>query len=514
MLAEQVVQEVAAGRGLGDQMMVVKLVEQAASALQAGVIEGGGGVAVDVMARDQAQPAEQPLLGCGEVGVGQVERRRDRQVLGPHDGQPVAGGRQVGGEFGGGPGRVMPQLAGQHPDRQRQVPAQPGDLPGRARLGAQVGAPGQPGQQHRGLLGRHDLHADHDGVFERGQAPAAGDQNKAVRGARQQRPDLLLPGRVVQQQQDPLARDVIAPAARPGFQAGRDLLRGHPRRQSASWPARPPGRPAAGRACGRAAGGRTARRGSRGPAGARRGPPGSSCRCQPFRRWRGYYLRPALGHVSQQPRQLGLAAGKAPDVTRQRPRRRGRRVAESAQRRELRLQARGAHLENLLRAPQVFQLVHAQVDQHCARRKRVPHQGCRRLRHQDLATVPTPATRAARCTSRPTGPTAVSDASPVCTPIRTRTRSPAGPRMALEGLLHLHRRRHARPRRRERGEEPVPQRVQFPAIVRGQNRPDQRVMIGQQLRVHAFTHTPQQRSRALDIREQKRQSLHTRSVKR
>ena len=34
--------------------------------------------------------------------------------------------------------------------------------------------------------------------------------------------------------------------------------------------------------------------------------------------------------------------------------------------------------------------------------------------------------RAARCTSRPTGPTAVSDASPVYTPIRTRTRSPAG----------------------------------------------------------------------------------------
>jgi hypothetical protein len=39
---------------------------------------------------------------------------------------------------------------------------------------------------------------------------------------------------------------------------------------------------------------------------------------------------------------------------------------------------------------------------------------------------PTAATRAARCTSRPTGPAAVSDASPVCTPIRTRTRSPAG----------------------------------------------------------------------------------------
>ena len=39
---------------------------------------------------------------------------------------------------------------------------------------------------------------------------------------------------------------------------------------------------------------------------------------------------------------------------------------------------------------------------------------------------PTAATRAARCTSRPTRPVAVFDASPVCTPIRTRTCSPAG----------------------------------------------------------------------------------------
>ena len=39
---------------------------------------------------------------------------------------------------------------------------------------------------------------------------------------------------------------------------------------------------------------------------------------------------------------------------------------------------------------------------------------------------PTAATRAARCTSKPTRPVAVLDASPVCTPIRTRTCSPAG----------------------------------------------------------------------------------------
>jgi hypothetical protein len=230
VLAKQVVQEVAAGCGLGDQVMVIQLVEQAASAPQGGVVEGSGGVAVDVVARGQAQPAKQPLLGWVEVGVGQVERRRHGQVLGPHDGQPVARGRQVGGEFGRGPGRVMPQLAGQHPDRQRQEPAQPGDLPGRPSLGIQVAAPGQAGQQRRGLLGRHDVHADHGGVFQGGQAPAAGDQHQAVRRARQQRPDLLVADRVVEDQQDLLAGRVIAPAARPGFQPGRDLLGGHPGR--------------------------------------------------------------------------------------------------------------------------------------------------------------------------------------------------------------------------------------------------------------------------------------------
>jgi hypothetical protein len=42
---------------------------------------------------------------------------------------------------------------------------------------------------------------------------------------------LVVPGRVVEQQQNLLARDVIAPPGRPGLQPGRDLLRGHPRGQ-------------------------------------------------------------------------------------------------------------------------------------------------------------------------------------------------------------------------------------------------------------------------------------------
>jgi len=135
VLAEQVVQQVTAGRGLGDQMVVVQLVKPGAGGIQAGALEGGGGVGIDVRPLDEAEPAEQPLLVCGQVLVGQVERGRDRQVLGTHDGEPVARRRQGGGKLGGAPRRVVAELPGEHPDRQRQVPAQPGDLPGGVRAG-------------------------------------------------------------------------------------------------------------------------------------------------------------------------------------------------------------------------------------------------------------------------------------------------------------------------------------------------------------------------------------------
>jgi hypothetical protein len=76
VFAEQVVQLAAAGRGLGEQVLVIQLIEAAAGLVQAGAIEGGGGVGVDAGARHQAKAAEQPLLPCGEVGIGQVKRGR------------------------------------------------------------------------------------------------------------------------------------------------------------------------------------------------------------------------------------------------------------------------------------------------------------------------------------------------------------------------------------------------------------------------------------------------------
>jgi hypothetical protein len=89
---------------------------------------------------------------------------------------------------------------------------------------------------------------------------------------------------------------------------------------------------------------------------------------------------------------------------------------------------------------------------------------------------------------------------------------PARPGMRRDGLLHLQHRRHAGPRRGEHREERIPLRIHLAAVVRGQRRPDQRMMPGQHLRVIVVPQPPEQRRRALDVGEQEREGLHPSSV--
>ena len=125
----------------------------------------------------------------------------------------------------------MVQLAGHHPDRQRQVPAQPGDL-GHRRVGrAEPGPGGQPGQQPGGLAGQEGVQADRCGVLQRGQVPAAGNQHQAPAGAGQQRQDLLAAGRVIQHQQQLPAGQPVPPQRHPRLGPGRDLRGRDPGRQ-------------------------------------------------------------------------------------------------------------------------------------------------------------------------------------------------------------------------------------------------------------------------------------------
>ena len=135
-------------------------------------------------------------------------------------------------------------------------------------------------------------------------------------------------------------------------------------------------------------------------------------------------------------------------------------------------------LEDPFRAAQVLQPVHPQIGQGRARRQPVPHQHRRRLRHQHLPPVADrghpggPVHLQAHQARRSPRRLPAMDAHPHPDPL------PARPRMVLEGLLHLQYRRHAPTQRGEHGEERVPLRVHFAAVVRGQRRPDQRVMPG------------------------------------
>ena len=186
-------------------MLVIQFAEVAAGGIQGDAVEGGSGVGIEAGAWDQAEPAEQPLLARGQVGVGQIERGRHGQVLGVHQGQLVPGGGQFGGHPGGGPGGVMPSClasipiaCGRYPHSRVISPAGP--------RAARSGLAGQPGQQLDGLPRGQGLQADDLGVLQPGQPAPAGDQHQAARRPGQQRPDLLMPGRVIQHQQDLLAR--------------------------------------------------------------------------------------------------------------------------------------------------------------------------------------------------------------------------------------------------------------------------------------------------------------------
>jgi hypothetical protein len=80
----------------------------------------------------------------------------------------------------------------------------------------------EPDQQHCRFAGREGVQADRGRVIQRRQVPAAGHQHQAAAGARQQRPDLLAAGRVVEQQQQRLARCPVPPQRRSRLQVRRD----------------------------------------------------------------------------------------------------------------------------------------------------------------------------------------------------------------------------------------------------------------------------------------------------
>ena len=178
----------------------------------------------------------------------------------------------------------MVQLTGQHSDCQREVTAQPVDhLDGRIR-GAKVRAASEPGQKSRSLVRRQGLQAYRGSVVESAEMAPAGDQDQAARGSWKERFHLLVAGGVVQQQQNPLARQMRPPQGRAVATTPPESARRRHPQSEAGWPARQPRRRAADRPCGRATAGRSGHRGSVAKGRAPRGLQTRSCRLRPFRR--------------------------------------------------------------------------------------------------------------------------------------------------------------------------------------------------------------------------------------
>ena len=201
MLADQVVQAVAAADRFAEQVMVVKRLEHAPRGAWIGSVQCAGSVGIYVGARMNPEAAEHLLLAGGELLIGQVERGGDRQVLRRHQVQPVPGSGQVGGHTSRGPCAVVTQLTGEHPDRQGQVAAELRDLADCGVVRVHIGPSRQLGQQADGLCWRQNVQADRARILECRQMPPAGNQDQAAGGTGQQRENLLAVRRVIEQQQ-------------------------------------------------------------------------------------------------------------------------------------------------------------------------------------------------------------------------------------------------------------------------------------------------------------------------
>jgi hypothetical protein len=94
------VEAVAARNAFHDQVVAEHPVQQAPGGGQAGAVERGGSIGIDVGTGVQPKSAEQLPLVMSEVGIGQVERGGDRLGLGRQRRQPPGERFQLLGEVG------------------------------------------------------------------------------------------------------------------------------------------------------------------------------------------------------------------------------------------------------------------------------------------------------------------------------------------------------------------------------------------------------------------------------
>ncbi len=207
VLAQQVVHADAAGPGRQDQVRALQLFHDPRDLIVVAADERRRGVAVDVLARMQAQQPERAGRLGRQVPVRPREHGADRgSLVGARVQQvqaPVFG--QLGGELGQAYGRARDRQLGRDAQCQRQPHATLGQRDRR------VGLDGDPvtdqGVQevHR-LRPRHEVKVDTTGTVASHQtrhAVATGHHRQAGRGTGQQRAHLVRRVRVVEHQQDP-----------------------------------------------------------------------------------------------------------------------------------------------------------------------------------------------------------------------------------------------------------------------------------------------------------------------
>ncbi|MEU4243622.1 hypothetical protein [Actinoplanes sp. NPDC026619] len=178
---------------------------QAGASIRSG--QGGRGVHLEILSRMQReQPQQAPPIGR-KVLIGQAEGEFDAGV------QASAAGALVEpvGMVGHRPAGLGPRVAGHQPERERQVAAAIRDPGGGVRIVTGRDPSRCPGQELDGLGRAEHVHREVRHRRRAGQVPPAGDQGETARRRREQRPDLLGVGSVVEEHQGPDAGERLPP---------------------------------------------------------------------------------------------------------------------------------------------------------------------------------------------------------------------------------------------------------------------------------------------------------------
>ena len=119
------------------------------------------------------------------------------------------------------------EVGGRDPQRQRQHPAQPGQLAGRVGLGIDPAPAEHPAEQHVRLRRGERVECDVHGAVPGDQTPEpvpAGHDHDAAGAAGQQRPHLLGGARVIEHNEHPPVGERGAVERGCAIQVGRDLV--------------------------------------------------------------------------------------------------------------------------------------------------------------------------------------------------------------------------------------------------------------------------------------------------